>query len=212
MRINDARGREKSGIRNPPDPRVPIIVRHVLQQPVNGVVKIAGVVHVLLRFLVVDMRAHLVERSFRHIAAAHVLIDEDVSRLVEFGRGSESRAVQIHPIRPHAVGSPIDQEWIRTRSVLGHVDRGEEMNAVAHGDSVFILRVVFLELILRRFRLALGGKIAHPNQTKQNQADASARHHNRSLSKEGRIGNLHLALGGRQAGLGSRRVTIDVSP
>ncbi len=90
---------KESRIGNAPDAGIAVVVRHILQQPVDGVVKIAGVVHVLLGFLVVDVRTHLDKCTLRHVAAAHILEDENVSRLVEVGRGPELLAVQIHAIR-----------------------------------------------------------------------------------------------------------------
>ena len=93
MRVDDAGGSEEAGIRNSPDARVPIVVGHILEQPVDGVVEIAGVVDVLLGFLVVEVRAHFDELAFRHVTAADILKDENVSRLVELGSGSQRAAI-----------------------------------------------------------------------------------------------------------------------
>ena len=164
MRIDDAGGSIEPGIRDAPDPRVPVVVGHVLEQPVDGVVEIAGVVDVLFRFLVVDMRSHLDERAFRHVAAAHVLIHKNISRSVKLGRRAQRLAILIHAIRPHAVRSADDQERIRLRAVFGHINRREQVHAIAHGNSVLILRVVLLDAELRRLGVARGGSIGAGGQ------------------------------------------------
>ncbi len=159
MRVDDAGRGEKSRIRNAPYAGVSVVVGHVLEQPVDAVVEIAGVVHILLGSLIVDVRPHLDECTFRHITPAHILEDENVSRLVEVRRRAELLTELIHSIRTHAVRGSIDQKRVGAGTILGHVYRGEEAHAIAHGDSVLVLGVVFLGIVLRRLGLALGGEI-----------------------------------------------------
>ena len=113
MRIDDAGRSEKSGIGNAPDPGISIVVGHILEKPIDGVVKVAAIVDVLIRLLVVDVRTHLDELAFRHVSPADVLKNKDVSRLVEIGRGPELRAVQVDAVRPDAVRRAIDQKRVR---------------------------------------------------------------------------------------------------
>ncbi len=56
--------------------------------------------------------------ALRHVATAYVLEDEDVSRLVEIGRRTELRAVEVDAVRGNAVRRAIDQERVRMRSSL----------------------------------------------------------------------------------------------
>src|SRR6202034_1286283 len=95
--------------------------------------------------------------------------DEDVSRLIKLRRWAEPRAVQIHAIRSHAVGSSIDQKWVSTGGVLRHVYRGEQMHSVTHRDPVLVFCVMFLDVILRRLGFVLGGKIGDYRRRDENQ-------------------------------------------
>ncbi len=70
----------------PQMPTLPLLFGNVLQQKIDGVVGIGAIVHVLWRFFDVDVRAHLHKIAFRDIAAANVLVDEDVAGLFEFIR------------------------------------------------------------------------------------------------------------------------------
>src|ERR1700721_350537 len=91
------------------------------------------------------MGTHLNELALRHVAAAHVLKKKDVSRFVELRRGTQGAAILIHAVGGDAIGRAVDQERKSLRAVFGHVDRSEEVNAVAHGNAVFILGVVLLD-------------------------------------------------------------------
>ena len=169
MGIDDAGRGEEAGIGNSPDAGVAVIVGNILEQPVDGVVKVGAVVDVLFGFFVVDVRAHLDERALGHVAAAHVLVDENVSRLVEVGRGTELRAVEVDAIWRNAIRSAIDQERVGVRSVLGNVDSGEEADAVAHGDTVFIFRVMRFGVEFGRgVGASLGEKRCDREKSKEN--------------------------------------------
>jgi hypothetical protein len=56
----------------------------VIEQKLDGVVGVRGVVHVLGRLLLVDVRAHFKEIALAHPPPAHVLVDEDVAGLLKF--------------------------------------------------------------------------------------------------------------------------------
>src|SRR5260370_24084633 len=117
MRVDDAGGSEESWIGDAPYSGVPVIVGHVLEQPVDGVVEITAFVDILLRTLVIDVGTHLNKIAFRHITAANVLEDEDVARFVEVGRWAELLAILIHPVGSHAVRSSVNQKRIGMRAV-----------------------------------------------------------------------------------------------
>src|SRR5208283_7669 len=87
MRIDHAFRSEKSRVRNTPNSRLAIVVRDILQQPFDGVVQIAAVIHIILRFLVVDVRPHLYERAFGHEPPAHVLHTKIYPALSKSGEG-----------------------------------------------------------------------------------------------------------------------------
>ena len=71
-----------------PDPAV--VVRHVLDQPVDGVVGVGALVDVgRAALLGDDVRPHVDELALRHPAAAHVLVGEDVAVLAEERRRAQ---------------------------------------------------------------------------------------------------------------------------
>ena len=150
MRIDDARRSVKPGIRNAPDAHLAVIVGDILQQPVHRVVHVAAVVHVVLRFFVVNVRPHFQERAFRHVASAHVLKNENVPRALEFVRRPQRLPIIVHAVGPHAIGRALHQKWISARLVLRDVHRGKEQLAVAHRDAELVLRVVLANVKFRR--------------------------------------------------------------
>src|ERR1700722_8468873 len=159
------------------------------------------------------MGTHLNELAFRHVAAAHVLKNEDVSRFVELRRGAQDAAILIHAIGGDAVGRAIDQERKSLRAVFGHVDRSEEVNAVAHGNAVFILGVVLLDAEFggRRVGTVLGcgrerDEVRQKQVREKKKKDERKQNrirtlHARSWLRAGiRIGQATCALGGSQVG------------
>ena len=56
----------------------------MLQQELDRVVRVRGIVHILRPLLVIDVRTHLDEFALAHPPSAHVLVHEDVSALLEF--------------------------------------------------------------------------------------------------------------------------------
>src|SRR5271155_1851947 len=84
------------------------------------------------------------------------------------------------------------------------------MHAVAHRNSVLVLRVVFLDVVLRRLGLALGGKMAAYRQRDENQDGQFASHISSLVRK--RTNRQAIFRGrGESSCIPSMRVTIDVS-
>src|SRR5882762_8715268 len=78
MRIDGRYGREPAAIGNTEDPDPAIVLWHVLQQPVNGVVSVAAFVNRLGVFLVARRTIHH-ELPLRSVTAANVLLHKDVT-------------------------------------------------------------------------------------------------------------------------------------
>ena len=135
-----------------------VVVGDVLEQPVDRVVGVAALVDVL-RPLGRVVRPHVDERPLRHPAAANVLVDEDVPFLAEQRRRAKVAGILIVAVGPDAGLRAGQQDRVLAARVLRGVDRGEEADAVAHGDLVLGLGVVRLDVLdaLSRKRCAEGG-------------------------------------------------------
>ena len=64
-------------------PTLPLLFGHMLQQELDGVVGVRRIVHILRRFLHVDVGAHLHKVALAHPAPAHILVDKDVAALLK---------------------------------------------------------------------------------------------------------------------------------
>ena len=58
------------------DPDVAVVVRHVVDQPLDRVVRVAALVHIILAALFVNVRRHVAELALGAEAPAHVLQQE----------------------------------------------------------------------------------------------------------------------------------------
>jgi hypothetical protein len=65
MRVDHAGGGVEAGVGNPPNAGVAVVVGHILEEPINGVVEIGAVVDVLVRPLEVEVRSHFDELALR---------------------------------------------------------------------------------------------------------------------------------------------------
>ena len=84
--------------------------------------------------------------AFAHEAAADVLVDEDELLAQEEFRRAERGAVLVDAVGRDVVGRALQHDGVGLRvreDVLGDVDGGEQLDAVAHGDAVLELGVVF---------------------------------------------------------------------
>ena len=92
----------KARIRNAVDADPAVVVRHVLNQPIDGVVGVGGLVD-LLAGLVGNVRPHVFVLAFAHVAPAHVLIDKDVAFAREQFIGAQRRLELIRAVGRDAV-------------------------------------------------------------------------------------------------------------
>ena len=111
IRQHTRRGVE-ARVRNAPDTHFAIVIGHVLHQPVDAVIRVAAFVNILWRLLIVDLWTHVGELAFRHNAAAHVLIREDIFLSGEQFRRSERRLIVVRAIGRNAVRRPVHKDWI----------------------------------------------------------------------------------------------------
>ncbi len=81
------------------------------------------------------------------VTTPHVLIHEDITCLLEFIGWPEVLFVLIFTIGSDAVRRTVDHERVALRRIFGHVDRCEQVHAVAHGDAVFVFCVVSLDVV-----------------------------------------------------------------
>ncbi len=158
MRVNDAGRGIEARIRDAPDADASVVVGHMLQQIIDGVGGVGAIVHILWRFLHVDVGTHFYKGPLRHVAPANILIDEDISGFFKFIRGTEALGILVYTVGSNAVGCAIHEEGIALRCILGHINSGKEMDVIPHGDTVFILCVMsFHVIVVGRGRFILRG-------------------------------------------------------
>ena len=147
VRVDHARGGVESGLRNAVHPDLAGVAGNVLDQPVDGVVGVGALVGVLGAALHGLVRADHDVVAFAQIAAANVLIDEDEFLAREQLEGPSAGAVLVDAVGRDAVAGALHHDRVRLSlgDVFGNVDRGEELDAVAHGDAVFELVVVLAD-------------------------------------------------------------------
>jgi hypothetical protein len=91
------------------------------------------------------VRTHVLEHAFRHPAAAHVLVHEDVALVGEERRRPDAAAILVGPVRRDAIRRPVDHDRVRLRLILRRVDGREQSHAIAHRDVDLGFRVARLD-------------------------------------------------------------------
>ena len=140
MRMDDAGGDVEAGLGDADHSGAPVVVRDVLQQPVDRVVGVRALVDLFWPLGRIE-GPHLLEFPFRHVAAARVLVDEDEAVLLKVLGWSERARILVDAVGRDAVRRAGNQERILLGGVFRHIHGGEEPGPVTHGDHVFILRV-----------------------------------------------------------------------
>ncbi len=84
MRVNGSHGGVEARIGDAPDADASIVVGNVLDEPVDAVIGVTGLVNIAGSFFVRDVGTHVLEGAFAEELSAHVLVDKDV-----FGAGKE---------------------------------------------------------------------------------------------------------------------------
>src|ERR1043165_10302872 len=77
MAIDAGHRRVEAGIRNSPHADPAVVVRHVLDQPINCVVSVSRLID-LVAALVWDVRPHIFIDAFAAVTPAHVFVNKDV--------------------------------------------------------------------------------------------------------------------------------------
>ena len=78
MTIDAGHRSVKARIRDAVDADAPVVVRNVLDEPIDRVVRVAGFVN-LVPFLVGNVRTHVLVLALTHITPAHVPVNKDVA-------------------------------------------------------------------------------------------------------------------------------------
>src|SRR5579884_2649443 len=185
MRINHAGRGVKARVGYAPDSRLAVVIGNVLQQELERVVHICTVVYVFWRLFIVNVRAHLYELAFRHIASANILIDEDISGLLELVGWTERLFVLVRSIGSNAVRRAVNQKWIALRGIFRHVNGSKQMHTVTHGNAVFVFCVVCLDVVFFRrggFLLRLGREECTGKQTENEQTGRLSDFHETSAN------------------------------
>jgi hypothetical protein len=146
MTIDAGHRRVKPGIRDAVDADAAIVIRNILDQPIDRVVSVAGFVN-LVSLFVGDVWPHIFVFAFAHIAPAHVLIDEDIAFARKQIIGPKRIAKSVQAVRRDAVTRAVKHERILLLRVLRLVDRSEELHTVAHRNHHFALAVMAFDVI-----------------------------------------------------------------
>ena len=142
----------EAGVRDAPHADAAVVPGDVIEQPLDGVVGVRGLVH-RVPALLDRHRPHLDELPLGHELSAHVLVDEDEALVLEALRRSEARGVGRGAVRRHAVRRPKQQDWIGLRGVARRVNGREQRDAVAHGHTMLGLRIPAFDARRTRGRL-----------------------------------------------------------
>ena len=141
MCVDHAGGGEEARRRDAPRADATVVVRDVLDQPVDRVVGVGAFVDVLGAVLDVDVRRHVLEVALRHEPPARVLVDEDETVVAEPRRGTEPGRVLVGAVGRDAVRRARHHDRIAAARVARRVDRREELHAVASADAHFGLLI-----------------------------------------------------------------------
>ena len=143
----DARHRSvKARIRNSVNSDAAVVVSHILDQPINGVVGVGCFVD-LISFLVRNVWPHVFINAFAHIAAAHIAVNEDVACAREQFVWPQQRFVIVRAIRTDAIRRAVEHDRISLLLVFRLVDANEEFHAIAHRNHHFALGVMTLDVV-----------------------------------------------------------------
>jgi len=151
MRVDNGGRGVEAGVADAGDADLAVVVGDVLEEELDGVVGVGGLVG-LIGGLVVDVGAHLLEDALAVGAATNVLADEDVAGLEQLLADAEAGWCFVLAVRGAAIRGAGHEKRVGALvlegSLLRNVDGGEEVDAVAHGDAVLILGVVGLDEVL----------------------------------------------------------------
>src|SRR5882724_1069570 len=134
MRLENGHGGEPSAIRDPRFAGASVIVRHVLEQPVDGVVRVRAFVDGFRIFAIARRPLHH-ELAFGTIFPANILKHENVAvgkhLLVKAEQSGETLSVVAEAVR-RARKKKRQRGLSITWSVFRHVDFSVQLDAVAH--------------------------------------------------------------------------------
>ena len=132
----------KTGIGNAEYAYVAVVVGHVFQQPIDRIIGVAGFINFGSFFVGVKWaNVHIL--SLTHPTAAYILGHHDVAfPKVVFQIAVPNRGKRLFSIRCTRIGRAGQQDGMFLALVFGHVDGGEQLNAVPHRNRHFFFRVV----------------------------------------------------------------------
>ena len=128
VRLGERHRRQPARVADAEHADAAVVVRDLLQQPVDGVVRVRRLVH-RLRVVRIAARPRHHERAFRLVAPADVLVGEGVPVVGQF----------LHVVAEVALGPAVDavgradeDDGHRPVGLLRDVNRGVELHPVAH--------------------------------------------------------------------------------
>ena len=134
----------EAGIGDAEHADVAVVVRHVLHQPVDGVVGVRAFIEIL-RALGRIERTDVHVSALRAVAPAHVLRDEDELVLRQRAKRTGRVVVVVRAVWLECIRRAREHDGPRLRIVLGHIHAREETYAIAHRNAMLILGVMLGE-------------------------------------------------------------------
>ncbi len=132
----------KAWIRNTKCTYATIIIRCVLNQPINCIVGIACFIN-LIAFLIRIIGTHIHKLAFAHPAATDILNHHDITFLqVFFIMVIPESTKLINAIGRRSIRCSVDEDRMFFRCVFWCVNSCEEFHAIPHGDIHFLLGVI----------------------------------------------------------------------
>jgi hypothetical protein len=144
--IHHPHRRLPAGVGDPPHSDASVVARNGFEQPLDGVVGVAALVHVLGGTLRRPERTQDLELALGAELPADILEDEDVAVAIELLGGAKYAPVLVRLVGANGVRRAKEHDRVRARGVARLVDDREQLHAIAHGDHVVAFDVVLFDI------------------------------------------------------------------
>src|SRR5689334_8251420 len=122
MSANQTGGRIEARIGDAPHPYLAVVVGNVLDEPIDAVVGIGALIDVGRPAMSVLFGPHVRKSSFRHPAAAHILVDENILAFRVELRWAEAGSITVLAVRRDTVRCAVEQDRPWFGCLLGHIN------------------------------------------------------------------------------------------
>ena len=139
--IDHAGGAIETGIADAPEADLAVVAGNIFDEPLDGVMGVGAFVNALSSRS--RLRPDVLEGSLGHIAAAHVLINEDIAFFKKVSIWPETLAKGVVLIGLNAIWRAHHQDGARIGGIFRRIHDGIQPYAVTHGYLATFFSVVF---------------------------------------------------------------------